>query len=162
MSAQDLALSFGLSNAALESNLAEIDDAMALRLPPEGGNSINWILGHVVASRRGLTEMLGVSPPIPSEEMSAYGRGQDGRRLESPLELEVLRAYLTSSCSALQSALGDASAEQLAAPHGIDRMPLKALPSLGGMATFLLFHEGYHAGQIGLLRRIFGLEGRIG
>jgi hypothetical protein len=33
--------------------------------------------------------------------------------------------------------------------------------TLGDKLGFLQFHEAYHAGQIGLLRRLVGKEGKI-
>jgi len=33
--------------------------------------------------------------------------------------------------------------------------------TLGSLLGFLLLHQAYHAGQIGLLRRVAGLEGAI-
>jgi hypothetical protein len=51
--------------------------------------------------------------------------------------------------------------EELAAnvPEEFNRPPLAG--SIGDALSRLNFHESYHAGQIGLLRRIAGKEGAI-
>lgn len=162
MAATNLSGAFAMSNMALLANLDGIDEETSLRLPPEGGNSIHWVLGHIIESRRGLTGLLGGDFPVAADELAAYARGQNGRALASPMPWERLKEHLASSSAALAETLAGVSDEGLAAPHGVDRPPLNRFDDVEGVSTFLLFHEGYHAGQIGILRRAFGIEGRIG
>ena len=67
---------------------------------------------------------------------------------------EVLRAGFDRSQEILLAALRGASAETLAAANERGEPVAQRL-------AMLAFHEGYHGGQIGLLRRLLGHPGAI-
>ncbi len=52
------------------------------------------------------------------------------------------------------SALGRLTSERLAEPAN-------EKSTVGEQLGFLAFHEGYHAGQVAILRRLLGKEGAI-
>ncbi|NOT34959.1 MAG: hypothetical protein HOP12_12420 [Candidatus Eisenbacteria bacterium] len=56
--------------------------------------------------------------------------------------------------------LGSLTPEQLAAPTTVTRLPGRPANSLEMLLSFH-FHETYHVGQLGLLRRVVGRPGAI-
>ena len=46
-----LALQFHYNHLILKRNLEDIDHAASVRRPPGDGNCLNWVVGHVVATR---------------------------------------------------------------------------------------------------------------
>lgn len=107
-------------------------------------NSVNWILGHMVYIRNTILSMLGL-PPIAEEKMKeVYGRGVVKPDMSKALILETLKKMYEDSQPYIMQGLEKAKDEPL----------LEQL-------TFMGFHEAYHLGQIGLLRKMLGKEGAI-
>lgn len=139
--------------ATVADGLAEADWAAR---PPGGGNSAHWILAHLCATRRLLLGKLGeVAPGGGWEER--FGRGSEhGERVDAPAPAELL-AEMRRLGPRLAERLRALSEAEAARPWG------RAFPdgsdTLAGGASFLFFHEAYHLGQIGLLRRMRGKPG---
>ncbi len=77
------------------------------------------------------------------------------------IDLERLKVALDESQKKLIPALQGLSDEALAAdvPEKFKRPPLTG--SVGDALARLCYHEGYHNGQIGLVRRLVGKESAI-
>ena len=61
-----LALQFQIGSFVLDRNLAGVDHAQSLVAPRPGGNTMNWIVGHVVRTRN---RQLGFSAGHRSSKM---------------------------------------------------------------------------------------------
>ena len=143
-----------------ESLLATTTDGFSpedwARAPEGGGNNAIWILGHLVASRRFLARRLGLSIPEETWEdgFSMGAKPADTSTYPSP---ETLVADLRSLGERIEQRCGELGPDQAEEPFG------SAFPdgsnTVAGGAHFLYFHETYHLGQIGLLRRIHGHPG---
>lgn len=142
------------SLAFLELNSAGLTDALAARRPAEGLASAAWILGHLVWTRRHLLGLLGAPPP-EDPVWAPYGRRGDG--VSGSLAYSDLLAAFRATDAPLKAALR-------AVPDW-DRPTmnpgLKVEQPLEQVVAFLLSHESYHLGQIGILRRMLGLAGAI-
>ncbi|HEU4365843.1 MAG TPA: DinB family protein [Candidatus Krumholzibacteria bacterium] len=151
-----LAYQFGLTARGLGANLEGISDEEGRRRPPQGGNSINWVVGHIVSYRRVVLELLGEQPTWPKERTEAYGRGSSGdARGDQILPLAQLMEDLQATTAAIVKRLE-------ALPDGALETPgPNPKQTLGQHLAFLSFHESYHAGQVGLLRRLAGKPGAI-
>lgn len=155
MDGQALAKIFEFSHMALARNLEGITREESLRAPDEGGNSLNWVLGHLLSFRNTILKMLGKPPAWDSPQAARYARGSAPLGPdEEPVPFKTLRAELDRSQGLLVDALRAASPEQLAAPAENGDPLATRIAMLG-------FHEGYHGGQIGLLRRLVGHTGAI-
>lgn len=151
-----LAYQFGVIVGALGVNLDGISDEESLRRPPHGGNSINWALGHIVSYRQVVLELLGEEPVWPKERTEAYGRGSSGDVPgDQVLPLARLMEDLQATTAAIVKRLEALPNDALEAPGPNPKQ------TLGQRLAFLAFHESYHAGQIGLLRRLAGKPGVI-
>jgi uncharacterized damage-inducible protein DinB len=123
--------------------------------PNDTSNSVFWIVGHLVWARSMALKLLGSSWTRPWLPLFARGA-----KLVEPTEYpstdEIVHAWKDVH-SRLTAAVEDAPAEVLCAPA-----PEKS-PSfdgkIGGMVSFLAFHEVYHLGQAAYLRRWLGHEG---
>lgn len=150
-----LVTAFRFGFMALERNLQGLDEAEALARPPSGGNCGNWLVGHLLVYRDRVHQLLGLPPAWPEGfgDVGPYQRGGDGT-LPAPRTLAELFAAFRASQEAVIPALEALTVEQLAEPASRDQ-------SVAGQLGFLAFHEGYHAGQAGLLRRVLGKPGAI-
>jgi DinB superfamily len=149
---------FGLSYEVLKRNLEGVMHEESLLQPEVGGNCLNWVLGHVLATRNGALQMLHKDPFWSQEEIANYRRGsapiKDPSRAQ---DLGKMVADLDRSQDRLMAGLAEITEPELKAkPEG---------PSPGETVEETLFilhlHESYHAGQTGLLRRMTGRKGAI-
>jgi hypothetical protein len=163
MTGSELAQIYEFSYGAIQRNLDGLTHDDSMLSPEPAGNCINWVLGHMVTGRGLVLMLAGASPAVLTEDEAAgYRRGSaalssgghavDLARLKSAFEETQQRLI-----PALQ-ALGDAtlSAE---VPEQFRRPPLQG--SVGQALVRLGYHEGYHNGQIGILRRLAGKESAI-
>lgn len=136
---------FERTYGAARPNLKGVSEEDALRVPGEQGNTINWMIGHVLADRSKLLESLVADPLGDAQKMALYA-GDDGgtRTTDRALPLERLRADLVTSLERLSAGLS-----------------LTLEGSVAGDLPFFHFHEAYHVGQVGLARRCPGLPGVI-
>ena len=163
MNGNDLAILYEFSYVALNRNLKDLTHADSLLIPELGGNCINWVLGHIIFVRGLLVLVTGAGAPLFSEaELAAFGRGTAPLKpREDGVDLDRLKLALEDSQNKLVPALLALSDAALAAdaPEKIKRPTVPE--TMGGALARLCYHEGYHNGQIGILRRLAGKEGTI-
>ena len=158
---QPLISQFELAQWALETNLEGLTNEDSLRPPQPGGNTLNFVLGHVMGARDGILKALGRRPVWDDETANRYL--QDGEALVASgkaVPLGRLLSDLERAHHEVVAALKDVSADVLAAkaPFSPSGNPQETIGSL--LASFA-FHEAYHVGQLGLLRRLCGKAGAI-
>jgi hypothetical protein len=158
MDPQILAFQFGVGAFVLERNLAGVTDEEGVTPPNPGGNTMNWIVGHVVRTRNQALGLLGEKPPFEDADFSAYGTS--GSRSGETLSLEELKRRFEILGPILDGALKRASREQLsaAAPFSPTGNPNE---TVGTLLASIAFHEAYHLGQTGLSRRLLGKPGAL-
>lgn len=120
------------------------------------GHTARWVFGHVASYRLRMLEMMGL--PAPSAPWAAaFARGTSDADVPEDLDMaRVIRAF--HEAQGRMAAHWDAlTPEHLAKPLG------RTLPdgsdTLGGGIRFLAWHEAYHFGQLGVLRRLAGKPG---
>lgn len=155
---QLLAFQFGVGAFVLERNLADVTNEEGSRLPKPNGNSMNWIVGHVVRTRNQALGLLGEKPPFDDEDFKSYGAG--GSNSGETLSLDELKRRFDMLGPMLDGALKRASPKQLsaAAPFSATGNPNE---TVGTLLASIAFHEAYHLGQTGLSRRLLGKPGAL-
>ena len=100
-------------------------------------------------------------PALTGEKLAIYRRGSHPEGTAGFVDLATLRGWLSDTQQQLIPALAALSEEELnqLVPEEQRRPPLTG--SIGDALIRLHYHEGYHNGQIGLLRRLAGKEGAI-
>lgn len=137
-------------------NTAGIGQADSLLSVADGGSTLNWLIGHMVASRDGMLKMLGSETTWDAERAGKYQRGSAVPEAADVEELEQLLVSLERSQELLAAALGAAAPELLAQPSDMpDTSKLEWL-------EFLSWHDTYHTGQTAVYRRLAGLAGTLG
>jgi len=163
MTGNDLASMYEFSYMVLSRNLAELSHEDSVFIPEPGGNCINWVLGHIISARGMMLLLTGAGTPVLSEaEAAVFARGSAALKTgDQGVDLDRLRSALQESQKKLVPALQGLSDATLAAdvPEKLKRPPLSG--SVGDALARLCYHEGYHNGQIGILRRLVGKEAAI-
>ena len=123
--------------------------------PEGGGNCALWILGHVCSARRMLVRKLGGDTPEVATD-ALFGMGEEPRDASELPDAATLLAEVQAPSKELVRVLEALTPEKAAEPWG------HAFPdgsdTIAGGIRFLFFHESYHLGQLGLLRRMRGKQ----
>ena len=98
MDAPTLIAMLEFSHGILTRNLAGITHEESLRSPEPGGNSLNWVLGHLLFYRNKMLGLLGVPPAWDSSLALRYARGSAPLGPDDdPEPFDALRAGLDRS-----------------------------------------------------------------
>ncbi len=160
MTIEDLKWLYTLNYSVLKVNLEEITPDESLFNPQPGGNCINWVVGHLLRSRQFILKLVNNEWNLPEGAADLYKRGSKGNTSELFLPFEQLLAMWDVAQTKLTEGLDSLSPTELAEetpPFGDFGKPDTRERRL----LFLHFHESYHTGQLGLLRRLVGKEGAI-
>lgn len=144
---------------ALKMNLAGVTHEESLVQPQPGGNCLNWIVGHILANRKRILALLGKDPVWNDQDAEPYQRGSEP--LTDPAKaknLDEMVAMLEASQESILAGLSEISNESLQAASPDEKLGDTVETMLAG----LVFHEAYHVGETGILRRLLGHEGAIG
>ena len=135
------------NNAVVNLNLTDITHEESLLRAGNDSNCINWILGHIIQNRDGIRAVLNL-PALCSEEFAGtYQRGTAPVTSEFAVQLsELIERY---------------NEGQKEIEEKISETDYSGKPGDLQTLTFLAFHESYHVGQIGILRRVTGKSGAI-
>jgi uncharacterized damage-inducible protein DinB len=154
---QAIAHQFGLVYRMIEVNVEGMTAEQSLAQPSPGGNCANWIVGHLTNVQNGVMQVIGQTPVWESDQLANAGWEPITGQREA-IAWDTMRDRMLGSrdrCVAAISSLGDAQmAEQV--PH-----PFGGSTSRAELLSLLAFHQAYHAGQLGLARRVAGLEGAV-
>jgi hypothetical protein len=129
--------------------------------PRPGGNCLNWVVGHLLAIYHHALPLLGQAPVMPKAALKRYDRGSAPilDAAEAVDFAELMSAW--DECSRrFDAGLAGLSAEVLSAPA-------PASPSnnpnetVGSLLSTISWHQAYHCGQTGILRRVAGRDGAI-
>lgn len=133
----------------------------SLLQPAPAGNCQNWVVGHLLCIYNQVLPLLGQEPVLEKDALAQYARGSSP--LADPASALDFQQLLTSWAEAnerIDAGLSGLTAEVLdrPAPHSPSKNPNETVRSL---VSTVLFHQAYHSGQTGLLRRMAGKEGAI-
>lgn len=154
MTSEFLATLFGLNLQVLKINTQGVTHEESLIQPKPAGNCLNWVLGHIAVTRDQALGLLGGTPVWSEADKALYVRGSRPMTdAGQAIRMEKIMADLDRSQEELLAALLRQSPESLAAANGE--------ATLADRIAMLHFHEAYHTGQIGLMRRLLGKDGAI-
>jgi hypothetical protein len=114
-------------------------------------NNIKWLAGHLVGTRLLLKDYAGIKE---DERFSVFGKGFDPA-VEYPT-LGDIKSKWNEIAMPLSIALNNMTENHLDA-DGPSWLPVDER-SIRGFLAFVMHHEAYHLGQIGILRRQIGKE----
>lgn len=158
---QILTIQYRYTKFVFEGNLAGLTEEDGLKQPPEGGNCINWVAGHIVGTRGDTLRVLGVDQPFAKDKYARYCRGSAAVVDDQGIvALEEAIGDFAATEEGLQAGLAGLTEERLKekAPFSPGNNPQE---TVGSLLAGLVFHESYHCGQLGVLRRMAGIEGLI-
>jgi len=151
-----LAETLRLNSRLYRNCLAGLTDERARERPAGRGptNSAAFVAAHLVDSRYYLLGLLGKQEPSPLKGATTGGFNDIEQVTSFPPLTEIQSAW-TAAGEALDRQLATVRTAQLDAPLD-PGFPLDN-KTLLGVLIFMVQHESYHLGQLGLLRKHAGL-----
>ncbi len=148
------------SKWALHQNLAGLSHEESLLTPEKGGSCANWVTGHLITAYVNLLNATGEETSRDKEAAAPYQRGSGPLDPAKARPLDELLAEFDRWHDRVVAKLGELTAEELAAPAPSSPRndPNETIGSLLGV---IAFHQAYHVGQTGILRRMVGRGGAI-
>ncbi len=146
---------------AVRRNVDSLTQKESLIQPQPGGNCLNWVVGHLVYVYDKLLPILGQEPVLGLDRLKRYGRGTaELQNSAEAMDMQEIVAAWDEATKRVEAGLETLTAEALdkPAPFSPNNDPQETVRSL---LSKLFFHQAYHAGQTGLLRRIAGKKGAI-
>lgn len=147
---EPLVAQFGMQGRFFSGAIDGITEEDALHSAGDSTNHIAWLAGHLLSCRYMLGGIIGMNAEEPYTELFGNLKGID--RSASYPTLDKIENYW--------SVFGAKFIEKLS---GVTDEDLKGQAPMGDgklidLVTFFAYHEGYHIGQIGLLRKHLGYE----
>lgn len=128
-------------------NIEGVSHEESLKSINADSSSLNWIVGHITVTRDGILSLLGKEKLCTPGMTEIYKRGSVILVRETAMLFEELCNMFRNSQPILIDAI---------AAYGFSADFEKAK-----RIQFVDFHEAYHCGQLGLLRRFVGKDGMI-
>lgn len=149
-----------IQTTILNRAVASLTDEEAWRRPTEHTNSVGWMLGHITLYRNRLLAALGgeIEPTQAWEPLFQRG-AQLADRAAYPAT-EQLVATLKRINEKVRARMEASTDAELSAPCPLPSpAPDK---TVRGVVGFLVFHDGYHLGQVSYAVKILGKPGLVG
>src|SRR5262245_43596924 len=149
---QPLALIFKLNNNLIARSLEGLSDEDVWRQPSGSGNPIGWILGHLTETRAGMLTEMGTA--FDCGWSRAFQRGSMLQDRSGYPARAAIEAAWKATHGAMRDAFANVAADQLTRP--VSRRPVPGVETLADLIAFCGFHESYHVGQVGFIRKQLG------
>lgn len=143
MAAEEVKLIMKYNDFVFNKNLEEISNEDSLTVPDDRVNMMNWVAGHLVNSRDDLLEDAGRQRILQPEYSKYYGRGKKLTGTDVAIDIDTIKKDYKRLTDEINKILEE----------GDDEKDQKV--------AFFMFHESYHTGQLGILRKLLGKEGKM-
>ena len=145
---------FDLQTRLFNNVMEGIIDSDADKRLNEKVNHFKWLAGHLTNVRLSFLKLAGEPEDNSLNEFFAHGVKIDSK-LDYP-SLEIIKSKWQEVTEKVESKLLDIPQEVLDSKAPID-VPFGD-KTMKGFLGFLMHHEAYHIGQMGLLRKYLGNE----
>lgn len=146
---------YGYNAELINKQTAGLSHKQSLLQLPFDGNSLNWILGHLVSSRTLPLRLVGEEPIWTEEQRVRYRHGSRSvaGSGNGVIRLEELLADFNRSQERLVAGIGRMSYEKMCRPSGYQDN------TVGDSLAYFQFHEAHHVGQLMYLAQFAGKPG---
>ena len=151
----------GMTQGVVRVNTAGLTQEDSLVQPQPGGNCLNFVIGHLVNVYDKVLPLVG-QEPVMGDAVKRYERGAPALRDPAEaMQLSDLLAAFDTQTERFRAGLATLTPEALERPMPGPDSGGKLTETTRSLLGTILFHQAYHAGQTGVLRRIIGKPGAI-
>ncbi len=142
-------------------NVDGVTQTESLVQPHPAGNCLNWVVGHLLAVYHNVLPLLGQEPVLEASVLKRYDRGSPPlRNGDDALDISELMKAWDECCTRVDAGLAGLSDNVLAEPAPMSPTG-NPDETIGSLLSTVCWHQAYHSGQTGVLRRIAGKPGAI-
>jgi len=148
-------------HAVVRMNTDGLSHTDSLIRPQPAGNSMNWIVGHLLCVYNNVLQgAFGQAPLMPNQSLKCYDRGTATVSESDAQDFSALLAAWDEATNRFDAGLSTLTPDRLdeKAPFSPSNNPEETVRSVMGV---VMFHQAYHAGQTAILRRIAGKPGAL-
>jgi uncharacterized damage-inducible protein DinB len=156
MDTSSLLQSLKFSDTVVNRNCDGITQEESLVHPQQQGQNFNWVLGHMVKTRNDILGLLGKKPLFEESKFSIYTPKDFVP--EKAVNVKELQNCFNALQRELLNEIESFTPEKLQQPASI--VPNRP-DTVGSVLGTIFWHEAYHAGQLGVIRRVVGKPGVI-
>jgi len=149
---QPLALIFKLNNTMVARGLEGLSDEEVWRRLAESGNPMVWLVGHLTEARAGMLSAMGT--PFDCGWGRVFQRGSMLADRGGYPSRDVIQGAWRATHAAMRDAFSAVTPDRLSA--AVARRPVPGVETLADLIAFCGFHESYHVGQMGFIRKQLG------
>ena len=142
-------------------NVEGLSHEDSLIQPDPAGNCLNWVVGHLLAVYHHVLPLMKQGPVMSEKVLKRYDRGSSPiKDAADAVDFSQLKSAWDECSRRYDTGLAGLTAEVLAAPAPVSptNNPNETISSL---LSTISWHQAYHCGQTGILRRAAGREGAI-
>ena len=147
-----------LSDVVMNKNCDGITHEDSLLEPQGGAHCMNWVVGHIVKTRNEVLRMLGKEPLYPKNNFAAYT--PDDFTQQKAVPFEELKRCFRELQKPMEDGISSLTSERMQRPASVSPTG-NPDETVGSLLGAILWHEAYHAGQVGIMRRGIGKAGVI-
>jgi hypothetical protein len=150
-----------MTHQVVRMNVDGITQEDSLVQPDPAGNCLNWVVGHLLCIYNQSLGLLGQERVMDEAALKRYERGSPPiRDAAEALDLSQMMTSWDETSRRVDAGLASLTPDALDQPVPVSPTgnPNETVRSL---VSTVMFHQAYHAGQTGILRRIAGKEGAI-
>ncbi|WP_263351196.1 DinB family protein [Acidicapsa acidisoli] len=135
-----------------------LTDTDLWRRPAENGNPMFWIAGHMVDTRALVPKALGEEFELPwQDQFKRYSKISDPSGYPDIALIRSTMARIGDRISVLLAEVDDEQLSQAATGVGVPNAK-----TLMDEISQLAWHDSYHLGQMGYLRKALGFQAMVG
>ncbi len=149
--AEPIALLFKINNSLVTKGLEGLSDDEAWHQMEGKANPIAWVVGHVTETRGQLLGLLGA--PWDPGWGNRFKRGSERVDRAAYPSVSAIGAKFAETHEAMRAAFGSLTPERLASPTPVS---FAGAQTVADLLAFFAFHEAYHIGQVGFIRKNLG------
>jgi len=154
-STASLKAQFDLHTRLFNNATAGISDGESNTRNDDHVNHVKWIAGHLLNTRLGsFSKVAGLQPD--DIYAAQFGRGNSLDVNASYPSLDEIRNKWNQVSAGISNGINNIPDTVLQAPSNA-QVPI-ADTTVNGLVSFLVSHEAYHIGQLGILRKLMGKE----
>lgn len=151
----------GMTQGVVRANTAGLTQEDSLVQPRPAGNCLNFVVGHLVNVYDKVLPLVG-QEPVMGDAVARYERGSPPIvDAAEAMPLSELLAAFDTQTERFTAGLATLTPEALERPMPGPDSNGELTETLRSLLGTILFHQAYHAGQTGVLRRIAGKPGAI-
>lgn len=151
-----------MSHIVVRKNTEGITQEDSLVQPTPAGNCLNFVVGHLMSVYDQALPLLGQEPVLGVEALKRYMRGSPPLRDPAEaMDFDALLAAWDTASERMDVGLAALTPEVLDRPMPGPDSGGELTETVRSLLAIISFHQTYHAGQTGVLRRIAGKPGAI-